>query len=63
MREIKKEARVLLQLEEESCLDTGGWMSQTGTIRVSVMELSTLQALWVIYRSDDAQANAFTPAG
>ncbi len=38
-------------------------MLQTRTGRVSVMEQSTLQALWVIYRSDDAQANAFTPAG
>lgn len=59
----KKEARVLLQLEEEGCLGTGGWMPQMRTVRVSVMEQSTLQALWVIYRSDDAQANAFTPAG
>lgn len=52
----KKESRVRLQLEDECCLDTGDWMPQTGTVCVSVIEPSTLQDLWVIYRSDDAQA-------
>jgi len=37
-------------------LDTGDWMPPIGTVCVSVMEPSTLRDLWVIYRSDDAQA-------
>lgn len=38
-------------------------MLQMGTVCVSVMERDSSRALCVIYRSDNAQANARAPAG